>query len=95
MSTFSESTEVVANDDCLSTTIDGETVILDTAAGRYYGFNEVGTFVWESLQDPRTVADLCETVVAEYEVGYDRCRDDVDDLLTELTDKGLVRITGE
>lgn len=95
MSTLSESTEVVAADDCLSTTIDDETVILDMGAGKYYGFNEVGTFVWNSVQQPLTVAEICDKVTAEYDVEYERCRSDVDDLLVELADKDLVRFEEE
>ncbi|ESP90006.1 hypothetical protein K933_00547 [Candidatus Halobonum tyrrellensis G22] len=85
----------MAAENCLSTTIDGETVVLHTDAGKYYGFNEVGTFVWESLQEPHTVEEVYEAVTDEYDVGYDRCREDVDELLAELADKDLVTVDAE
>ncbi|TKX47228.1 PqqD family protein [Halorubrum sp. SD690R] len=92
-SALTTETTVVAVDDALSTTIDGETVILHPDVGKYYGLNEVGTFVWELLQEPRSVDELCREVVDAYEVDRDRCRSDVEDLLVELVEKDLVRLT--
>jgi hypothetical protein len=92
-SALTTTTTVVAADDALSTTIDGETVILHPDVGKYYGLNEVGTFVWELLQEPRPVDELCREVVDAYEVDRDRCRSDVEDLLVELVEKDLVRLT--
>ena len=73
---------------------DGETVILHRDVGKYYGLNEVGTFIWELLQEPRSVDDLCQEVVTEYDVERDRCRTDIEDLLVELADNDLVRLDG-
>lgn len=90
MNTLSESTTVVAADDCLSTTVDGETVILHPGEGKYYGLNEVGTFVWEHLSGRPTVDEICEEVCLEYDVSTERCRNDVEGLLRDLSDRGLV-----
>lgn len=92
-SALTTATTVVAVDDALSTTIDGETVILHLDVGKYYGLNEVGTFVWDLLQEPRSVDELCREVVDAYEVDRDRCRPDVEDLLVDLVEKDLVRLT--
>lgn len=89
---FDESTEVVAADDCLSTTLDGESVILHMDAGEYYGFNEVATVIWERIQKPRTVGELCEYVTDEYDVSAERSREDTEVLLNELNSKGLIEI---
>lgn len=90
--TLSESTVVVATDCCLSTTIDGEAVILHTDDGTYYGFNDVGTYIWELLQQPHTVQDVCRAVAEEYDVTHERCRADVHELVSELLEYDLVQI---
>lgn len=87
-----DSTEVVAAEDCLSTTLDGESVILHMDAGEYYGFNEVATFIWDRIQEPRTVGELCESVTDEYDVSIERSREDTEALLNDLDAKGLVEI---
>lgn len=89
MPEITESTEVRADDNCLSTTLDGETVILHMEEGTYYGFNDVGTFVWESLQRSQTVEEVCQSVAAEYDVEYGECHEDVKQMIAELVQKDL------
>jgi hypothetical protein len=89
---FDESTEVVAAEDCLSTTLDGESVILHMDAGEYYGFNEVATCIWDRIQEPRTIKAICEYVTTEYDVSFERGRADTEALVAELDEKGLVEI---
>lgn len=87
------STVIEANDSCLSTTIDGEAVILHTDEGMYYGFNEVATYIWNILDDPHTIDELCEKVAGEFDVGYNQCRDDVYEHVTQLLEYRLIHTT--
>lgn len=89
-SDVSMSTTIVASDDCLSTTTDGESVILHVERGEYYGFNEVGTEIWEFTQEPRTVDEICRMVRETYEVSEERCVEDVQAHVAELLEFGLV-----
>lgn len=93
--TIIASTTAVAAENALSTTIDGETVILQQEAGEYYGLNEVATFIWELLEEPRTVNTICEAVTAEYDVTHERCESDVTMMLAELAEKELVTLSKE
>jgi hypothetical protein len=85
------STKIVANDDCLSTVVDGESVLLHMGNEKYYGFNEVGTQIWEFSQDPRTIDEICEHVMQSYDVDEGRCLADVRELVTELIELDLVQ----
>ncbi|GAA0540594.1 hypothetical protein GCM10008994_14600 [Halorubrum ejinorense] len=67
-------------------------MILHQDIGKYYGLNEVATFVWELLEEPRSVEELCRTVAENYDVEYSHCRSDVEDLLVDLAEKDLVRL---
>lgn len=91
--TLTQSTTVVAVETALSTKIDGETVILHEDVGKYYGLNEVGTFIWELLQEPHSVHELCQEVITAYDIGPERCRNDIEELLVDLVEKNLVRLT--
>jgi hypothetical protein len=72
-----------------------ETVVLDADRGAYYRLNAVGGRVWELLADrPRSVADLVERAVAEYEVDPARAEADVVALVDRLADHGLVAVQG-
>jgi hypothetical protein len=89
--TLSASTTVVANDDCLSTEIDGESVILHMEQGKYYGFNEVGTRVWDLTQEPHRLEEIYRAILESYDVDEERCRSDVRELIAELIEMDLVQ----
>ncbi len=74
----------------VSCTVSGEVVILHLDDGAYYGLNEVGTRIWELLQEPRGFQDLVAAVVDEFDVTPEACADDVRVLLDELGARGLV-----
>ena len=85
-------TRVVAARDQVSAEMDGEAVILSLADGVYYGLNPVGASVWTLLEQPRTVGELRDAVVAEYDVDAATAEADLRALLGELAARGLVEL---
>lgn len=80
----------VASRDHLSCDLAGEAVILDLTTGTYYGLNEVGARVWELLKEPRTVEEVRDLLVSEYEVDPVRCERDVQELIEDLVQRRLI-----
>ena len=76
----------------VSTVLDGEAVLLELSRGVYFGLNEVGTRVWQLVQEPRDVASIRDAVCEEYDVTPERCLTDVSDLLERMRDEGLVEV---
>ena len=60
-----------------------------------YVFNEVAAFVWERLDGRRRVKELVEDVVAHFDVDVETARVDVETLLTDLRELGLVEDAAE
>ncbi len=67
-----------------------ELVALDPAGGECFGFNDVAARIWRLLDCPCTLADLTRSLMSEYDVDPARCEDDVQDLLADLTERGLI-----
>jgi hypothetical protein len=86
---------VVVSPHQVSTSLGDEAVILGADAGQYFGLNEVGARIWELVQAPVQVADICATVCAEYEVAGDQCERDVLELLADLCAKGLLDVRAD
>jgi len=86
---------VVAAKDQVSCDLAGEAAILNLESGVYYGLDAVGARVWHLLQEPRTVQDIRETLLMEYEVERDRCERDLLALLQELVAAGLIEVRDE
>ena len=77
----------------ISSKVAGETVILNHSKGAYYGLNEVGVVVWDTLEKgPQTIETLCEAVTSEYDVDPETCKSDIDGLLKDLISERLVEI---
>jgi hypothetical protein len=83
---------ISAGSDQLSCDLQGETAILQVREGVYYGLDGVGTRVWELIQQPIRVRDLCDRLVAEFEVERAQCEVDLLRLVGELDAAGLIRI---
>lgn len=81
--------------DQISSKVAGETVILNHTKGAYYGLDEVGALVWDTLEKgPQTIEELCEAVAVEYEVDKETCKSDLDVLLQDLISEKLVEVIG-
>ena len=72
--------------------VDGELIGLHVDKGNCFGFNKTATRVWGLIEQPRSIAQICEALVAEFEVEPDECERQVRDLLADLEREELVRI---
>jgi hypothetical protein len=84
-------TTVVLSADQVSSEVGDEAVILGLSRGRYYGLNEVGLFIWRLLQTPHRLSEVCDQVVAAYQVDRQQAEADVLELVGRLVDEGLVQ----
>ena len=89
-STVTQRSTVVAAKNQLSSDLGGETAILDLKAGMYYGLDDVGTRVWDLVQEPSNVGDIRDRLLEEYDVAPERCERDLLALLQRLADEGLI-----
>lgn len=77
--------------------IAGETILVPVAGDvgdleSVYTLNDVGSFVWDLIDGQRSAQAIAEAVCADYDVALEQAAPDVDELLTALTSKGLVRV---
>jgi len=70
--------------DVASRTVNGEEIILDMAAGTYYGLNEVGTRIWNLLKEKKDLDSVSSILLKEYEVSPEILKKDVLKLANEL-----------
>ena len=74
----------------ISCPINENLAILDTQRALYFGLEGVAVEVWEALEQPRSVAELRDGIVARFDVSPVECERDLRRLLAELRDLGLV-----
>ena len=90
MPVLSPDLPIVASSTVATADLGGESVLLDPTSGRYFGLNEVGTRIFELLGEPRSVSDLVNILMEEYEVGAPQLRSDVEQFVGEMMSRGLI-----
>ena len=78
--------------DVLSQEVSGETVLLDLNSENYFGLNEVGTRIWQLLQEHGDLQKVYDTMLDEYDVDKTQLGKDMEELVAKLVDAGLIEI---
>jgi hypothetical protein len=66
--------------------------ILDSRSGIYYGLDPVGARIWSLLLDLKSVAEIRNALLEEYEVEPCQVEGDVAHLLGELFTRSLIEL---
>jgi Coenzyme PQQ synthesis protein D (PqqD) len=67
-----------------------EAVMMSVEAGRYYGLNAVASRIWDLLETPKTIAQLCEQIWEEFDVDAQTCEIEVLKFAQHLVDNRIV-----
>ncbi len=70
-----------------------ELVALEPEAGLCFGFNGVAANVWNQLSAPQSFDQIRSRLLAEYDVDEGQCTTELEELLDQFVEKGLVRCT--
>ncbi|WP_340588377.1 PqqD family protein [Erythrobacter alti] len=82
---FAPGADVVARE------VGGETILLDLGTGTYFGLNEVGGKLWQSLEaGQRSISELCDTVEQTFDAKRDIIERDVVALVQDLANRNLI-----
>jgi hypothetical protein len=79
----------------VSCKIDDEVAILHLDKAMYFGVQGVGVQIWEALEQPRSLADLCSLVSGEFDVSPGECEADIVAFLANLEKEGLVEVAAQ
>ena len=74
----------------LTQEVGGETVILDLNSEGYFGLDEIGTRIWQLIQDHKDLQTTTSTMLDEYNVEEKQLEKDIQTLLAKLNDAGLI-----
>jgi hypothetical protein len=92
---LSRQSKVVASQEQVSCNLSAETVLLNLRSGVYFGLNTVGASIFKLIQEPRTIKEIREALVEEYDVEPKSCEKDILELLEELSSHGLIDVVDE
>jgi len=77
-------------DDVIFRELDGEAVILNLETGIYFGLDEVGTRMWQLLEQHGSLRTACRDLEEEFDVQRQELETDLIAFVGQLHEKGLV-----
>lgn len=89
---ISRNATVTAVKNQVSAMVGDEAVILHLKDGTYFGLNPVGAAVWKLIEKPKSVPQLRDALLREFEVGAAECERDLLGLLESLAKAGLIEV---
>jgi hypothetical protein len=90
--TLAFESRIVASKDQVSCDLAGEAAILNLKNSVYYGLDPVGARVWNLIQEPKTLADIRNTLLDLYDVDRRQLESDLQAVLSQLAEQGLTDI---
>lgn len=90
MAAFDPSTVLRRSSQQISCNLNDEIAILDLDKSVYFGLEGVGAHIWSVLEQPHSVAELCNSVVDHFDVTPEACQTDVLGFLVSLEEAGLI-----
>ena len=84
--------QVTISSEVLSQEVDGETVLLDLKGENYFCLDELGTRIWQLLNDGSKLQAVVGTLLAEYDADKKQLEKDLQDHIVQLVEAGLVSL---
>ncbi len=77
----------------LSVDMDGDLVMMSIESGNYFGVSGIGPFIWERIENPRSLGDLVAEVCGEFAVDAATARADLERFFARLAEHGMVEVS--
>ena len=74
--------------------VGGESVILNVESGRYFGLNPMGARMVAVLSASESIEAAHDALLREYDVDSGRLQRDLNNLIQQLLEHGLIEVSG-
>ncbi|RRS30827.1 MAG: coenzyme PQQ biosynthesis protein PqqD [Epsilonproteobacteria bacterium (ex Lamellibrachia satsuma)] len=89
------SQKIIFVDTVFSQEVDGEMVLLNMNNENYFGLDEMGTAIWQVMQENKTLQEVLEAILEQYEVEAEVLEKDLLIFVDRLVKSGLIRILND
>ena len=91
---ISLNSRVQIQDGVLFQELQGEAVLLNLKTGVYLGLNQIGTRIWQLLQEDGALSRVLEVMLQEYDVTQETLAQDLLNLVGQMEKQGLLAEAG-
>ncbi|MGS2750590.1 PqqD family protein [Bacillus zanthoxyli] len=86
-------TKYIKSKDVIFTKIENEAVLLDGKGGTYFGLDDVGTFIWNKIEEGVNLTQILEGMLSVYQIDsnqVEQVHEDIINFIKELEGKNLI-----
>jgi len=85
-------TKIVGNTSVVFNEMDGEIIMMSIDKGEFYGINSLGSRIWQMLETPKAVSEVCDALLPDFDVTREQCEKDILFFLNRLAEKEVIKI---
>ena len=74
------------------TELNKEKIMMDLDKGKYFMLNETGSTIWDTINEPKSVSEIIESIIKEYDIDRGTCESKVLEYLEKLRHEEIVFI---
>lgn len=89
---ITESSIVVRTNNIVSSQLDNEIVMMSIENNEYYGLNKTASEIWQIIEKPVLIKDICTRLINKFDVSYDDCYEAIIQHIELLMTKKLVEV---
>ena len=78
------------NPNLVAADMDGDMVMMSIEHGTYFGLTGIAPQIWEALEQPKSVGELVQELLPQFDVSADVLRSDIDAFLNDMHQNGLL-----
>jgi len=83
--------DVIVRNDIYVSRVKKDLIFFDGTAGRYFATNCVGASIWDILENPCSIHDICAQLSEIYAIDDVTCMSETLEFIQELLSAGLVK----
>lgn len=88
---LSHETVIGRTENTVTAPVGDHLMMLSIENGSYFDFNPTAKSIWEAIETPKSLHELCKLIQSEYDVDEEQCNHSVCQFLLKLREKGMVR----
>ena len=84
-------TKYIRTQENIGSKIKDEIVMVNVPQGKYYALNNVATSIWDIIETPHSLEEICQLLMSEYEIDQETCKTEVESFIQKLLKNQVVK----
>lgn len=89
---LNENTQISRSDNIAAVDVSEEAILLDVDSGYFFQLNKTAASIWRLVEEPRSFADLCTALQADFPQANDTLIADVRGFVVDLAERRVLQL---